>query len=137
MEKEKKVLHEEEERYSVSSKLSLEERQSLAFQNVSQLNEEDLKRRQEEITHIEKDMVIVNNMFKDVAGMIVQQGEMLNQAETHVDKAQQETGEAVNELRRADKYQKSGSKKMCYIFVIVLIVVIVLILIVLGATGSF
>ncbi|CAG9329524.1 unnamed protein product [Blepharisma stoltei] len=100
------------------------------FRSVGGLDEAMLRDRQEELNAIEKDMVEVNVMFKDVAKMVVDQGAMLDSAENNVDTAVKETGRAVIELDKAEVYQKKSKGKLYCILAIVCVVVGVLVAIV-------
>jgi t-SNARE complex subunit (syntaxin) len=64
-------------------------------------------------------------MFKDVAKMVNEQGTMLNNAEEHVDNAVVESGKAVNELNKADNYQRSSKKKLYIILGLVFCLVLI------------
>ena len=137
LEKEKKTIHEVEERQSVGGMLSLEERQSMAFHNIAELNEDELRRRQQEIEKIESEMVAANKLFKDLGQMVIEQGDMLNQAEQHVEVAKDETAKAVVNLHKARWYQGKARSKLCWILIIVIVVVAVIVLIALGVSGGF
>lgn len=133
MEKEKSAVAEEakiiEEQHETGQR-SIRRDDDL-FQSVGGLDEAMLRDRMDELNAIEKDMVEVNSMFKDVAKMVVDQGAMLDGAENNVDTAVKETGRAVIELDKAEVYQKKSKKKILCIFGIVFIVVAILCVIVL------
>ena len=109
------------------------ERDSLAYKDSIQLKNEELRERKERVDELHKDMHTVNEMFKDAAIMIKEQGEDVTLVERHVDTAVKETGKGVNELVKAEGYQRSAKKKMCIIFIIAAVVVGVLLAIVFGA----
>jgi syntaxin 7 len=100
-------------------------RQSLKLQEIGSFDEVVLRERQDNIKQIEKDIVEVNSMFKDVAKMVNEQGTMLNKAEEHVDNAVVESGKAVNELNKADNYQRSSKKKLYIILGLVFCLVLI------------
>ena len=137
IEKEKTVLHiqEEQVRESISNDQFIQ-RDTLAFKSVGDLDEAMLKERHNEINQLERDMTEVNTMFKDIAAMVQEQGGMLDGTETNVENTVKETGKAVEELNKADEYQKRSKRKMMCLLAIALVVVVALILIVLGVTGS-
>jgi uncharacterized protein (DUF3084 family) len=108
------------------------EKDSLAYHDSVQLKNEELRERKERVDELHKDLHTVNEMFKDAALMIKEQGEDLTVVEKHVDTAAQETGRGVRELTKAEGYQRSAKKKMCIIFVIAAIVVGVLLAVVFG-----
>lgn len=110
----------------------VQERTSLAYRDSVQLRNEELTERKAQIEALNKDFVEVNEMFKDAAKMIHEDGKQLEVAEKHVTNAVAETGKGVQELHKADKYQKSARKKLMCIFLIAAVVVAVLLAIVLG-----
>ncbi|CAG9322774.1 unnamed protein product [Blepharisma stoltei] len=97
-----------------------------SFRSVGGLDEALLRDRMEEVQQLEKDMITVNAMFKDVSNMVVEQGAMLDSAENNVDVAVKETGRAVVELDKAENYQKKSKNKLYCILGIVVVVVAVL-----------
>ncbi|OMJ76723.1 hypothetical protein SteCoe_23836 [Stentor coeruleus] len=112
--------------------IGVQERTSLAYRDSAQLRNEELTERKAQIEALNKDFVEVNEMFKDAAKMIHEDGKHLDVAEKHVIVAVAETGKGVQELHKADGYQKSARKKMMCIFLIAAVVVGVLLAIVLG-----
>lgn len=110
---------------------NIQERDSLVVTS-EEIKEQEFMVKRAEIEQLQKDMVIVNEMFKDTAMMVKEQGDMIQEADTHVTTAAGETGKAIGELHKADKYQQKAKRKMVCIFVIALVVVGVLLAIVLG-----
>ena len=87
-------------------------------------------KRHENIEGLQRDFIIVNDLFKDTAMLAKEQGVMLGEAEKSVSVAVQETGKGVKELHKADKYQQKAKSKLTCIL-------IVAVLIVLGLVGLF
>jgi t-SNARE complex subunit (syntaxin) len=113
--------------------LGIEEKESLAYNDSIQLKKEEISERKEKIENLHKDFIVINEMFKDTAMMVKEQGEMLENADKNVDVAIKETGKGVDELVLADGYQRSAKKKLGCICIIAFIVVGVLCAILFGA----
>lgn len=107
-------------------------RQTGEFQVLGEFDEAVLKARQEEIEALEKDLIDTKVLFKDVSELVQEQGISLDKIEEHADVAQAETGHAVEELERAEVYQKRARGKLCWIIVAVLALCIVVAAVVLG-----
>jgi t-SNARE complex subunit (syntaxin) len=99
---------------------------------LGEFDETVLKARQEEIEALEKDLIDTKVLFKDVSELVQEQGISLDKIEEHADVAQAETGHAVEELERAEVYQKRARGKLCWIIVAVLALCIVVAAVVLG-----
>lgn len=107
-------------------------RQTSEFQVLGEFDETVLRARQEEIEALERDLKDTNALFKDVSELVHEQGISLDKIEEHADVAQAETGNAVEQLERAEVYQKRARGKLCWIIVAVLALCIVVAAIVLG-----
>ena len=103
------------------------EQRGLAFKDSVELNYKKLSDRKENIETLQKDFVQVNEMFKDTAMMVKEQGIMLEEVDKNADIAVKETGKGVDELCKANIYQKKAKNKLNCILIIVTIVVIVLV----------
>ncbi|CAG9327721.1 unnamed protein product [Blepharisma stoltei] len=123
LEKQKTYVEDEKMTQAGNEPEELEE----SFKSVGGLDEALLKDRFEEVQQLEKDMITVNAMFKDVSNMVVEQGGMLDSAENNVEVAVKETGRAVVELNKAEVYQKKSKGKLFCILGIVIVVVLVLV----------
>jgi len=114
----------------------IEERKSFAFTH-EELQEGDYLKQKKQIEDLQKDMLTVNEMFKDTAKMIGEQEEMLVEVDKDVSNAAGQTGKAVGELNKAEGYQKSAKKKLWIIMIIAIVVVAVVVGIVLGVGKVF
>jgi len=75
-------------------------------------------------------------MFVDMATLVAEQSEMINQIEHNIEKAHAYTKEAVVELKQANKHAARSRRTMC-ILVIIIVVVLVIAGVVVGTTVSF
>ena len=110
----------------------INEKSSLAYKDSTELKHEELLERKENIENLQKDFIIVNDLFKDTAKLAKEQGVMLEEVDKNVNVAVAETGKGVSELHKADQYQQKAKRKLGCIFIIAAIVVAVLLAIVLG-----
>ncbi|XP_053310763.1 syntaxin-12 [Spea bombifrons] len=80
------------------------------------ITEEDLeliKERESAIQKLEADILDVNQIFKDLAIMIHDQGEIIDSIEANVETADAHVERGTEQLQRASYYQKKSRKKMC------------------------
>ena len=87
--------------------------------------------RESEIRNIEQSVGELNELFRDVAHIVHEQGAMLDTIEVNVSNTATDTRQADLELRSANRYQKQARGKACCLL---LILVIVLVIIILAAT---
>ncbi|XP_031559738.1 syntaxin-7-like [Actinia tenebrosa] len=78
--------------------------------------------REDRIRQIESDILDINEIFRDLAGMVYEQGEMIDSIEGNVEKAHDNVSTANIQLEKASKYQKAARKKMCCLLVICVLV---------------
>jgi len=114
-----------------------EEKQGLLDQGKLQALENDttyydnlVKERDQEIKQIEATVFQVNEIFRDVAKLVAEQGTMIDNIESNIQETSVHTTKAVAELRQANEYQKSSRSKMCWIALILMVVIAVLVFIV-------
>ncbi|XP_014669928.1 PREDICTED: syntaxin-12-like [Priapulus caudatus] len=86
--------------------------------------------RDERIRQIEADILDVNEIFRELASLVHEQGEVVDTIEANVEKAATEVEEGATQLQRASKYQKSYRKKLCCLVVILSIVGVIITIIV-------
>lgn len=128
-------------RARAGSRLSAEERQReeqlVSFDSHEEWNqmqsqedevaitEQDLeliKERETAIRQLEADILDVNQIFKDLAMMIHDQGDLIDSIEANVESSEVHVERATDQLQRAAYYQKKSRKKIC-ILVLVLSVI--------------
>ena len=102
--------------------------QQLVQQELN-VNEAMIQERKEEMVHVHENISLVNDIFKDLAGMVEDQGEQIEQIRGDLQFANKKTEAGVQELNKANDYQKASTKKLacCGIFIFVVVVVVVLI----------
>lgn len=89
-----------------------------------------LAERERRMQQIETDILDCNQIFKDLATLVHEQGETISSIEGNIESTQINTGQAVDQLRSAAQYQKKYRKKACCLLVLVVIGVVTLALVI-------
>jgi len=115
-------------------KMLLDKQQDLA-QLDDDLDFQDsmIRDRDAQIRVIQGQMVQVNDIFRDLARLVEDQGEMIDNIQTNIVSASQNVEAGLKEVKEADKSQQSSRKKLCFlaIFVTVLLAIVVIVVVVL------
>ncbi len=67
---------------------------------------------EEEIKKLEKDLIDLNSIMKDLNQLVFDQGILINEAEENIDETQLNTEVAVEELQKAEGFQISKRRKI-------------------------
>lgn len=89
-----------------------------------------LKEREASLRRLENDIVDVNMIFKDLAVMVHDQGEVIDSIESNVENVQIRVTEANSSLESAKKNQQAARKKKFIFFMIIAAVLAVVLLII-------
>jgi t-SNARE complex subunit (syntaxin) len=84
--------------------------------------------RESEIRNIEQSVGELNELFRDVAHIVREQGTNLDTIEVNVQNTVQDTRQADLELRAADRHQRNARGKACCLLVIMAVVVTIIVL---------
>ena len=84
--------------------------------------------RESEIRNIEQSVGELNELFRDVAHIVHEQGGQIDTIAGNVQDVAQDTRHADLELRSANKYQKNARGKACCLLVIIAVVLVIVIL---------
>lgn len=99
-------------------------------------NLEHLVERERAVTQLEADIMDVNQIFKDLAAMVHDQGELVDSIEANVETSSIRVSEGTEQLRQAERYQnKSRKKKMILAGIGVIVLVIIISIIVHSASN--
>ncbi|KAB5586748.1 hypothetical protein PHYPO_G00005120 [Pangasianodon hypophthalmus] len=101
------------------------------------ITEEDLeliKERETNIRQLEADIMDVNQIFKDLAVMIHDQGDIIDSIEANVESAEVHVEHGTEQLQRAAYYQRKSRKRMCILALVLSLVVTVFAIIIWQAT---
>lgn len=99
--------------------LNNQQQQTMNFE--LQLHFDVLQERDEKINRITQAIRSVNGLLKDVSEMVIEQGEVLDIIETHVEKSVDRSKRAILELEKAEKQNKTGRMRYCLAAVLAVI----------------
>eukprot|EP01134_Creolimax_fragrantissima_P000470 CFRG0470T1 len=131
-------IHEEEEKAKQASTSTSEDTALLSYQHMIQnitlensieYNEALIVEREEGIRAIETSISEVNEIFRDLGAIVLEQGQMLDDIEHNVVTVHETVVAGSTEVRAAENYQKKARGKMCcllYIFLIILAIVLLI-----------
>lgn len=100
--------------------------QAVALQMEEEVNLELLREREQAVRKLESDITDVNHIFKDLATMVHEQGEVIDSIEANIEYTTSHVSGAVQELSKARKHQTSARKKMICLIVILLVVLAII-----------
>lgn len=100
----------------------------LADQSQVDFQESLIIERETEIQNIERGVLELNELFRDVAHMVHSQGEQLDIISENVEGVRDDTQGADRELRTASRHQKASRNKACCLLVILAVVLTIIIL---------
>ncbi|KAI5819352.1 syntaxin [Pyronema omphalodes] len=105
---------------------------ALANQDEVEFQETLIIQREEEIRDIERGIMELNDIFRDLGTMVTAQGESLDVIENNIMEVRQEHRAADQELRQAAKYQRNARNRMCMLLLILGVVLTVVLLAILS-----
>lgn len=73
-----------------------------------ELDLNELREREQAIHKIETDIVEVNQIFKDLATMVHEQGEVIDSIEANVETASMQVQQGAQQISKAREYQVKG-----------------------------
>ena len=100
----------------------------LASQDEVDFQESLIIERESEIRNIEQSVGELNELFRDVAHIVHEQGGQLDTIEVNVQNTATDTRQADLELRSANRYQRNARGKACCLLMILAVVVTVIVL---------
>ncbi|OQN98984.1 hypothetical protein B0A48_14844 [Cryoendolithus antarcticus] len=106
----------------------LQQEPQLADQAEVDFQETLIIEREVEIQNIERNVAELNELFRDVAHMVHEQGQSLDIISENVTSTRDDTRNADQQLRTASRHQKSARGKACCLLMILVIVLVVIIL---------
>lgn len=105
-----------------------QEQLRLANQEEVDFQENLIVERESEIRNIEQSVGELNELFRDVAHMVHEQGAQLDIIEENVEVTHDASRGAHVNLKQASNYQKSARSKACILLLILAIVLVIIIL---------
>jgi len=112
-----------------------------SLENEREFQDSIIHEREEEIKLIHNQMKEVNFIFKDIANMVHEQGEMINSIQTNITSSKINVDNAVEDVVEASNVQKKSRKLLCLIAVIstvvLVVTVVIVILVIMGKNKNF
>jgi len=99
---------------------------------VTNSNEEAVLQREREIIKIAKSIQELASIFKDLSILVIEQGTILDRIDFNIEQAKHYTIEGVKQLTKAEKSQKSYSKKLCMLLLCLCILIVIVIITIKG-----
>ncbi|PWY86194.1 t-SNARE [Aspergillus heteromorphus CBS 117.55] len=106
----------------------LEEQPRLANQDEVDFQESLIIEREAEIRNIEQSVGELNELFRDVAHIVHEQGGQLDIISENVERVGDDTRGANVELRSASRYQKNARNKACCLLVMLAVILLIIVL---------
>lgn len=88
-----------------------------------------VQHREKEISHIVRSIQDLNEIFKDLSTMVVDQGTILDRIDYNIEHASVQVEKGLQQLQKAEKYQKKNRKMYIICVLAILLVILVIILI--------
>jgi len=110
-----------------------EEEQYLALQDDTDFQDSLVHERERDIKIIQGQVIEVNEIFRDLARLVEDQGELVENISTNISTVVTNVKTASEEVNEAKEHQQSTRKKICFIAlgVVVIVAVIVVVVVVL------
>ena len=105
-----------------------QEQLRLASQDEVDFQDSLIVEREAEIRNIEQGVTELNELFRDVAHIVTEQGEVLDTIANNVENTRSDTRGADLELRSAARYQKNARSKACCLLLILAVILTIIIL---------
>jgi len=109
-----------------------DQRRNDMFQLQDELDFQDsiIHDRDQNIKVIQGQMIEVNEIFRDLAKLVEDQGQMIDNIQTNISSAGTNVETAVSEVKDASKYQQSSRKKICFVMIFITVVVAIIIVVI-------
>ncbi|XP_022092045.1 syntaxin-16-like [Acanthaster planci] len=88
-----------------------------------------VQQREKEINHIVQSIVDLNEIFRDLASMVVEQGTILDRIDYNIEKTATKVEQGLKQLQKAEKYQKKNRKMLVIMILAVIVIIMIIILI--------
>eukprot|EP00262_Sarcandra_glabra_P006262 TRINITY_DN183_c0_g1_i1.p1 TRINITY_DN183_c0_g1~~TRINITY_DN183_c0_g1_i1.p1 ORF type:complete len:274 (+),score=42.89 TRINITY_DN183_c0_g1_i1:209-1030(+) len=93
-------------------------------------NEAIMEEREQGIQEIQQQIGEVNEIFKDLAVLVHDQGAMIDDIDSHIESSYAATAQAKTQLTKASKTQRSNSSLTCLLLVIFGVVILIVIIVI-------
>lgn len=103
---------------------------TMAQLNLLEETTTQVQEREREILNISRSIVEVNQLFKDLASLVVDQGTVLDRIDYNIEQSSVKVKSALKSVKKAEQYQKKNRKMMVIVCLAVTITVLVILLII-------
>lgn len=117
--------------------IEIEEGQSEEQQHRNQqmliqeeIDVEQLQEREKAIRQLESDILDVNTIFKDLASLVHDQGEVVDSIEQNIESTHVRVQEGTDHLRQAETYKAMKRKKICYLVAVALVLLVIVVFVI-------
>jgi len=94
-------------------------------------NNTAIRRREEEINSVVQIIQDLNTIFRDLASMVTEQGEVVDRIDYNIENTSIKVEEGLEQLKKASKYQKKNRKMKCILILSVSLIFMLFLLILL------
>jgi len=94
-------------------------------------NTKAIRQREKEINSIVESIQDLNTIFKDLASMVTEQGEVVDRIDYNIENTSIKVEHGLEELKKASKYQKSNRKMKCILILALTLIFLLFILVLL------
>ncbi|AES95798.2 hypothetical protein MtrunA17_Chr5g0410841 [Medicago truncatula] len=102
----------------------------ISLDNEISFNEAIIEEREQGIQEIQQQIGEVNEIFKDLAVLVHEQGAMIDDIGSNIENSHEATAQAKSQLVQASKTQRSSSSLACLLMVIFGVVLLIIIIVV-------
>ena len=89
-----------------------------------------MREREREILAVSRSIQELNTLFKDLAGLVVEQGSVVDRIDYNIEQSTLRVSSALQSVRKAERYQASNRKMKCIMGLTAAIVLMLLLLII-------
>lgn len=97
---------------------------------IQEENTQMVAEREEEVNKVVRSIVDLNDIFKDLAHMVHEQGTVLDRIDYNIEQTQFQVQEGYKQLQKAEKYQRKNRKMHCISILAVMVIIFMVILII-------
>lgn len=125
----------EDDQQESQALLAQQRRQELVqLESETVFNEAIIEERDQGIRDIQQQIGEVNEIFKDMAVLVHEQGVMIDDIDSHVESSYAATAQGKDQLAKAAKNDKSKTSLMCWLLVIFAVVILIIIIVLMVVT---
>lgn len=125
------MILEQDAEASYSEEISSEQGLTTSQLLMVEENNVQVRQREKEINKLVQSITDLNLIFKDLAGMVAEQGTVLDRIDYNIEISASSVEVGLQELHKTEKYQKKNRKMMVIVVLTVIIIVLLILLFIL------